>query len=74
MLKDLPIGTEVTLDAPYGDYTLHKTTSTPAVFIIGGIGVTPVRSMISQATHDKAGHKITLLHASRTRRPREPTI
>jgi ferredoxin-NADP reductase len=66
MLKNLPIGTEVKLDAPYGDFTLHKTESTPAVFIIGGIGVTPVRSMIAQATHDKTAHQITLLHASRT--------
>ncbi|MCL4746645.1 MAG: FAD-dependent oxidoreductase [Burkholderiaceae bacterium] len=66
VLKDLPIGTELKLDAPYGDFTLHKTASTPAVFIIGGIGVTPVRSMIAQASHDKTGHKITLLHASRT--------
>jgi len=65
-LKDLPIGTEVKLDAPYGDFTLHKTETTPAVFIIGGIGVTPVRSMISQATHDKTAHKMTLLHANRT--------
>ena len=65
VLKNLPIGTEVKLDAPYGDFRLHKTESTPAVFIIGGIGVTPVRSMIAQATHDKTGHKITLLHASR---------
>lgn len=66
VLKDLPIGTELKLDAPYGDFTLHKTESTPAVFIIGGIGVTPVRSMIAQATHDKTGHRITLLHACRT--------
>ncbi len=66
VLKDLPIGTELKLDAPYGDFTLHKTESTPAVFIIGGIGATPVRSMIAQATHDKTGHSITLLHASRT--------
>ncbi len=66
VLKDLPIGTELKLDGPYGDYTLHKTESTPAVFIIGGIGVTPVRSMIVQAIHDKTSHKITLLHASRT--------
>lgn len=66
VLKDLPIGTELKLDAPYGDFTLHKTEATPAVFIIGGIGVTPVRSMIAQATHDKTAHKITLLHASRT--------
>ena len=66
VLKDLPIGAEVKLDAPYGDFTLHKTESTPAVFIIGGIGVTPVRSMIAQATHDRTTHQITLLHASHT--------
>lgn len=66
VLKSLPLGTELKLDGPYGDFTLHKTESTPAVFIIGGIGVTPVRSMIAQATHDKTSHKITLIHASRT--------
>lgn len=66
VLKDLPLGTEVKLDAPYGDYTLHKTETTPAVFLIGGIGVTPVRSIVAQATHDKSPIKITLLHANRT--------
>lgn len=66
VLRDLPIGTELKLDAPYGDFTLHKTETTPAVFLIGGIGVTPVRSMIAQATHDKTAHKITLIHSSRT--------
>ncbi len=65
VLYNLPIGSEVKLDAPYGDFTLHRTESTPAVFLIGGIGVTPVRSMIAQATHEKTAHKITLLHASR---------
>jgi len=66
VLKDLRIGTEVKLDAPYGDFTLHKTQTTPAVFIVGGIGVTPVRSMVAQATHDKTAHRLMLLHASRT--------
>ncbi|HEX7325545.1 MAG TPA: FAD-dependent oxidoreductase [Rhodanobacteraceae bacterium] len=66
VLKNLPIGTEVKLDAPYGDFSLHKTATTPAVFIVGGIGATPVRSMVAQATHDKTAHTITLLHASRT--------
>lgn len=66
VLKDLPIGTEIKLDGPYGDFTLHKTETTPAVFLIGGIGVTPVRSMIAQATHDKTAHQIILLHANRT--------
>lgn len=66
VLRGLPIGAEVKLDGPYGDFTLHKTETTPAVFVIGGIGVTPVRSMIAQATHDKTAHQITLLHANRT--------
>ena len=64
VLKDLPVGTEVKLDAAYGDFRLHKTQSTPAVFLSGGIGVTPVHSMIAQASHDKTAHKIMLLHAS----------
>ncbi len=66
VLQKLPEGSEVEFDAPYGDFTLHKTESNPAVFIIGGIGVTPVRSMIAQATHDKTAHKITLIHSNKT--------
>ncbi|MGH7142377.1 MAG: FAD-dependent oxidoreductase [Candidatus Saccharimonadales bacterium] len=66
VLRDLQVGNEVKIDAPYGDFTLHKTETTPAVFLIGGIGVTPVRSMIAQATHNKTAHKIILLYANRT--------
>jgi ferredoxin-NADP reductase len=66
VLQDMPEGTEVSLDAPYGDFKLHKTVTTPAVFIIGGIGITPVRSIIAQATHDKLPHNITLLYANKT--------
>lgn len=66
VLRNLSEGSEVVLDAPYGDFTLHKTESTPAVFLIGGIGVTPVRSMIADATHNKTSHKLTLIHANKT--------
>ena len=65
VLRELPIGSEVKFDAPYGDFTLHKNEATPAVFLIGGIGVTPVLSMVKQATADKTNHEIVLLHASR---------
>jgi ferredoxin-NADP reductase len=66
VLRTLPVGRAVTLDAPYGDFTLHKTQTTPAVFLTGGIGVTTVHSMIAQATHDRTAHRLTLLHANRT--------
>lgn len=66
VLKNLPIGTEVKFDAPYGDFKLHKNETTPAVFLIGGIGITPVRSIIAQASHDHLPHKITLLYSNKT--------
>jgi ferredoxin-NADP reductase len=36
------------------------------VFLSGGIGVTPVRSIVLQAAHDKLPHRITLLYSNRT--------
>lgn len=66
VLRNLPIGTELKLDAPYGNFVLHKTETTPAVFLTGGIGITPVRSIIAQASHDKLPHKITLFYSNKT--------
>ena len=65
VLKTIEIGTELTLDAPYGSFTLHNSTQVPAVFLTGGIGVTPVRSIVLQATHDKLPHKIFLFDSNR---------
>ena len=65
-LKKMPIDTEVILDAPYGSFTLQNNTKIPAVFLSGGVGITPVRSIILQATHDKTAHKIFLFYANKT--------
>lgn len=66
VLKDLSEGTEVKFDGPNGNFTLHKTESTPAVFLIGGIGITPIRSMIAEATINKTSHDMTLLYSNHT--------
>lgn len=65
-LKNMPIGTEVIFDGAYGSFTLQNNTKVPAVFLSGGIGITPVRSIILQATHDKTAHKIFLFYANKT--------
>lgn len=65
VLKTMELGTELTLDAPYGSFALHNNTQIPAVFLTGGIGVTPVRSIILQATHDNLPHKIFLFDSNR---------
>lgn len=66
VLKNLHEESEIKLDAPHGSFTLHKNETIPAVFLIGGIGITPVRSIIAQAIHDKTTHKITLLFSNKT--------
>jgi len=65
VLKTMEPGTEVTLDAPHGAFTLHNNASVPAVFLTGGIGVTPVRSIILQAIHDKVSHRILVFYSNR---------
>jgi ferredoxin-NADP reductase len=64
-LKTIDLGTELTLDAPYGSFTLHSDASIPAVFLSGGIGITPVRSIVLQAAHDKLPRKIVLFDSNR---------
>jgi ferredoxin-NADP reductase len=68
-LKTIKPGAEVTMDAPYGSFTLHNNAQIPAVFLTGGIGITPVRSIILQAAYDKLPHKIFVFDSNR--RPEE---
>ena len=64
-LKAMALGTELTLDAPYGSLALHTNASIPAVFLTGGIGVTPVRSILLQAMHDTVPHRIFVFDSNR---------
>lgn len=66
VLKTLPLGTELKLDAPYGSFTLHNNVATPAVFLTGGIGVTPVRSIVLQALHDGVARDIFVFNSNKT--------
>jgi ferredoxin-NADP reductase len=65
VLKTMEPGMEVTLNAPHGSFTLHNNQSVPAVFLTGGIGVTPVRSIVLQAIHDKLSHRIIVFYSNR---------
>jgi ferredoxin-NADP reductase len=64
VLRTMGPGAELMLDGPYGSFTLHNNASTPAVFLTGGIGVTPVRSIVLQAAHDRLPHKIFLFYSN----------
>ncbi|MCI4348754.1 MAG: FAD-dependent oxidoreductase [Thermoplasmata archaeon] len=64
-LAAMALGTEVTLAGPFGDLVLHEDASRPALILAGGIGVTPFRSIVSDAGHRKLPHRIVLFSANR---------
>jgi ferredoxin-NADP reductase len=65
VLREARIGTEVKIDGPFGSFTLHKNAAKPAVFLAGGIGITPFVSIIRQATLDQLQHRIHLFYSNR---------
>jgi ferredoxin-NADP reductase len=64
-LKALPIGSRVAIDGPFGSLTLHNDRARAAVFIAGGIGITPFMSMLRQATKDRLPQRLLLLYSNR---------
>ncbi len=64
-LKKVPLDTEVKLGSAAGSFTLHKNPSKPAVFLAGGIGITPFLSIVRQAHHDRLPHKLYLFYSNR---------
>jgi ferredoxin-NADP reductase len=67
-LLDTGAGLEVEADGPFGSFVLHKNTAKPAVFFAGGIGITPFRSIIKDATERRLPHRITLFYSNRSAR------
>lgn len=65
VLKSLPPGTELRLEGPFGEMTLHEDTTRPAVFLAGGIGITPFYSMARNAATHQLPHRITLFYSNR---------
>jgi ferredoxin-NADP reductase len=64
-LDSLDVGISVKLTAPLGKFVLHEDHSRTAVFLSGGIGVTPFRSMIKYATDKQLPVRIILFDANR---------
>jgi len=64
VLKEMPLGTSIKWDAPYGSFTLHNKITTPAVYLTGGIGITPVHSIALQAATAKLPHPIAIFYSN----------
>lgn len=62
-LRKLEPGDEVHLAEAMGDFVLPKDSSLPLVFVAGGIGITPFRSIITWLRDTKQKRNITLLYS-----------
>lgn len=67
VLKSLALGTALAIDGPAGEMVLEPDASRPIVFLAGGIGITPFRSMALHAAHAGLAHRIVLFYGSRRR-------
>jgi ferredoxin-NADP reductase len=66
-LAELPVGAEVDVEHPKGDYALPEATDRPYVFIAGGIGVTVFHCILRYITEDGLPYRVTLLYSNRDR-------
>lgn len=65
MLKSLSSGAAVKIEGPFGSLVLHNKLSRAAVFIAGGIGITPFMSMLRNAAHTASQQQLLLLYSNR---------
>jgi ferredoxin-NADP reductase len=65
VLKKLQPGAKLLVDGPMGDFTLHRNSAKPAVFLAGGIGITPFHSIIKNAAEKNLPHKLVLFYSNR---------
>jgi ferredoxin-NADP reductase len=65
VLKAIPIGTAVKIEGPSGDLILQKDLTCAAVFLAGGIGITPFRSIVHWAAKEKLPQRVFLFYSNR---------
>lgn len=60
----IPTGTKVVIDGPYGIFTQWVSISPKVLFIAGGIGITPIRSLMEEML--QKGKDVVLLYGNNT--------
>lgn len=64
VLKGMEAGTLIAYEGPFGSFTLHENAKRPAVFLAGGIGITPFHSIVKDATERELPHTLLLFFSN----------
>jgi ferredoxin-NADP reductase len=65
VLKAMPAGGRVALRGPAGMFTLDPADTRPAVFLAGGIGITPFVSMLREAARSGLARELWMFYSNR---------
>lgn len=65
-LFNLPVGSEITIIEPMGDFVLPKDKAIPLVYVVAGMGVTPVRSMVKWLADNNEQRDIHIIYGVRS--------
>jgi ferredoxin-NADP reductase len=65
-LKEMNVGDIITIESPLGTFMLPEDTTHPLVFLAGGIGITPFRSMMRYVADAHTTHIVTLFYSNQT--------
>lgn len=64
-IAKLASGAPLEIEGPFGSFTLPNDTKRPAVFLTGGIGVTPIRAILLDAKQRHLPHRIYVFYSNR---------
>lgn len=67
--ESLPKGAELDVSMPFGDFVLDTNATTPVVLISGGVGLTPMMSMLKTIVNQQGqSRRVVFIHAARNGR------
>lgn len=67
IFEELSEGSKVKFSGPYGFFFLRRQHHEPVIFLAGGTGLAPIKSMLQSAFEEGSQRKMTLFHGVRSR-------
>jgi nitric oxide dioxygenase len=62
--EQVSVGTELVISAPAGDFTLDESSTKPLVLLSGGVGITPLLSMLNTVINKGIKREVYFFHGA----------